>query len=193
MIRALRPAAASRAVSRAAAVLAVAALSLALVTSEAHAQTPSTTPPAPTTAPGRPTPSDAQVLAVEQQLLCPICTNERLDVCSNAICNDMKRVIRERLQAGSTPDDIILYFETRFGPKVRAELPREGFNLVLFGWVGGALVLTALAGGYALYGMRRDTARRVARATGTTSSPAAGGDGWVDALVDEADDGRGSR
>ena len=57
-----------------------------------------------------------------------------------------RRVIRERLQAGSTPDDIILYFETRFGPKVRAELPREGFNLVLFGWVGGALFFLGLAG-----------------------------------------------
>ena len=176
---------------RAAAILGVAALSLVLVASEANAQTPTATPAAPTSAPGRPTPSDAQVLAVEQQLLCPICTNERLDVCSNAICNDMKRVIRERLQAGSTPDDIILYFETRFGPKVRARLPREGFNLVLFGWVGGALLLTALLGGYALYGMRRDTARRAARANAAPTSPA--GDGWVDALVDEADDGRGTR
>ena len=131
------------------------------------------------------TPTDAQVLAVEQQLLCPICTNERLDVCSNAICNDMKRVIRERLAAGSTPDDIILYFETRFGPKVRAELPRQGFNLVLFGWVGGALVLTGLAAAYALYSLRRDSRRRLAHAT---STPPPADDRWVDALVDEADD-----
>jgi cytochrome c-type biogenesis protein CcmH len=161
---------------RAAVILTVATIGLALLaTPEAGAQTP----------PARPTPTDAQVLAVEQQLLCPICTNERLDVCSNPICNDMRRVIRERLAAGSTQDDIILYFETRYGPKVRAELPRQGFNLVLFGWVGGALVLSGLAAVYALYSLRRDTRRRIARAT---STPAASDDRWVDALVDEAAD-----
>ncbi|MGE3856975.1 MAG: cytochrome c-type biogenesis protein CcmH, partial [Dehalococcoidia bacterium] len=118
---------------------------------------------------------------------------ERLDVCSNAICNDMKRVIRERLAAGSTPDDIILYFETRFGPKVRAKLPREGFNLVLFGWVGGALTLSGLAAGYALYSLRRDSRRR---RVATAAAPPPADDRWVDALMDEAEDGdapRGTR
>lgn len=172
---------------------------------EVRAQTPTATPaPATTrTAPARPTPSDAQVLAVEQQLLCPLCVNERLDVCTLAICTDMKQLIRERLAAGSTPDDIILFFETRYGPKVRAELPRQGFNLVLFGWVGGAIGLTAVAAGYALYSMRRDSDRRRERATSatatTTPSPTTEptDDRWVDALVDEAhEDGdapRGTR
>ncbi|MEI6504530.1 MAG: hypothetical protein WCO90_01445, partial [Planctomycetota bacterium] len=49
-----------------------------------------TTDGSPEPVPARPTPSDAQVLAVEQQLLCPLCVNERLDVCTLAICNDMK-------------------------------------------------------------------------------------------------------
>lgn len=172
---------------------------------EVRAQAPAATPsPAATsTAPARPTPSDAQVLAVEQQLLCPLCVNERLDVCTLAICADMKQLIRERLAAGSTPDDIILFFETRYGPKVRAELPRQGFNLVLFGWVGGAIGLTAVAAGYALYSMRRDSDRRLARATSTTATSAPSStaepsdDRWVDALVDEAhEDGdtpRGTR
>ncbi len=166
---------------------------------EVRAQTPTGTPsPAATRpAPARPTPSDAQVLAVEQQLLCPLCVNERLDVCTLAICNDMKQLIRERLAAGSTPDDIILFFETRYGPKVRAELPRRGFNLVLFGWVGGAIGLTAVAAGCALYSMRRDSDRRLARAASHTSSrPPGSDDRWVDALVDEAhedDAPRGTR
>ncbi len=160
---------------------------------EVRAQTPTSTPPpaATRTTPARPTPSDAQVLAVEQQLLCPLCVNERLDVCTLAICSDMKQLIRERLAAGSTPDDIILFFETRYGPKVRADLPKQGFNLVLFGWVGGAIGLTAVAAGYALYSMRRDSDRRLARAASTSSATTASptepaDDRWVDALVDEA-------
>lgn len=175
------------------AVAGVLALSL-LAPPEARAQTPTATPstmpaesptPAPTRIPGRPLATDAQALMIEQQLLCPVCTNERLDVCSTAMCNDMKQVIRERLAAGSTPDDIILFFETRYGPKVRAELPKQGINLVLFGWVGGALVLTAAAAAYALYTLRRDSRRRLARAAGP-AAPA--DDRWVDALVDEAAD-----
>lgn len=169
---------------RLAAVLAAVTAGFALLgTHEAAAQTPSTTPAAATSTPARPV-SEEQALQIERQLLCPICTNERLDVCSNAICNDMKRVIRERLAAGSTPDDIILYFETRFGPKVRAKLPREGFNLVLFGWVGGALLLSGLAAAYALYSLRRDSRRRVAPAPARPHED----DRWVDALLDEADD-----
>jgi cytochrome c-type biogenesis protein CcmH/NrfF len=175
------------------AVAGVLALSL-LGPHEAGAQTPGTPDssptasptPDPTRIPGRPLATDAQALMIEQQLLCPVCTNERLDVCSTAICNDMKQVIRERLAAGSTPDDIILFFETRYGPKVRAALPKQGINLVLFGWVGGALVLTGAAAAYALYSLRRDSRRRLARAA--VATPPAD-DRWVDALVDEAAEG----
>lgn len=98
---------------------------------------------------------DAQALAVERELLCPQCTNERLDVCELAICRDMKRVIRERLEAGDSPDVIIRFFTDRYGERVLANLPRSGFNLVLFGWVGGSVALMALAAVMVLRWMRR--------------------------------------
>ena len=181
-----------RLTARIAALVAAVAVAVCLVcllcTSIASAQVPTQTPP-----PAR-TPSDAQQLAVERQLLCPQCVNERLDVCALAICLDMKRQIREQLAAGRNSDDIILFFVTRFGPKVRADLPREGFNLVLFGWVGGAIVLSGLAAAYALYTMRRDSQRRGARRRAAVAAPA--DDRWVADLLDEApgrDDAGGAR
>ncbi len=123
-------------------------------------------------------PTEEQALAVEQQLLCPVCTNERLDVCSIAICRDMKRIIRERLAVGSTPDDIILYFETRYGPKVRAHLEPRGFNLWLYGWIAASTGAVAVAGAWFLYRLRRGA---------PSSAPIAGDnspdDAWLDAQI----------
>lgn len=123
---------------------------------------------------------EAQALSIERQLLCPICTNERLDVCATAICVDMKRIIRERLTAGSTPDDIILYFEQRYGARVRADLPREGFNLVLFGWVGASLLLVAAGGAWFLISARRP------KPAVPPSGPV--DEAWLDAQIADAED-----
>lgn len=128
--------------------------------------------------------TEEQVLAVERQLLCPICTNERLDVCSTAICQDMKRIIRERLAAGSSPDDIILYFENRYGPKVRAQLEPEGFNLWLYGWIGASTLAVASLGGWFLFRLRRRAAP-VAITPDPADTP---DDEWLDAQI-SGDDG----
>lgn len=127
-------------------------------------------------------PTEEQAIAIERQLLCPQCTNKRLDVCELAICRDMKQIIRERLAAGATADDIILFFEVRYGPQVRAELPREGFNLWLFGWVTGAVIAVGAAGAWFLLSLRRRA--RPATATGTPVD-----DAWLDAELraDERD------
>jgi len=140
------------------------------------AQTPTTPLPSATPA----TPSEAEALAVEHELLCPLCVNERLDVCSLAICNDMKRIVRERLAEGASAEEIIQFFEQRYGPKVRADLPRRGFNLILFGWVGGALLATAAAATFVLLSMRRATRRRAASAAPPPD------DAGLDALIAEA-------
>ncbi len=103
-----------------------------------------------------------QQLAIERQLLCPQCVNERLDQCARAICDDMRATIREQLAAGTPPDQIVFFFRARYGDRVLAQLPREGFNLLLFGWVAGSLALVAAGGGFALLRMRR-SARRSAR------------------------------
>ncbi|MSQ30990.1 MAG: hypothetical protein EXR64_03045 [Dehalococcoidia bacterium] len=146
-----------------------------------EAQTPSTPSPAPTAAPPR-IPTDAEALAVEHQLLCPLCVNERLDICTLAICNDMKQIVRARLAQGASTEEIIAYFEERYGPHIRAEVPRRGFNLVLFGWVGGALAFTAAAAAVVLTSMRRAT---LSRARGFSGAPSE--DPALDTLIETAE------
>ena len=98
---------------------------------------------------------DARALHIEQQLLCPQCTNLRLDVCDTILCADMRREVRDRVAQGQSDAEIIAYFQGRYGQRVLAEVPRSGFNLVLFAWVGGSLVLVAVAGTFVLLRLRR--------------------------------------
>lgn len=124
---------------------------------------------------------EAQARVIEKQLLCPLCTNERLDICATVVCVDMKRIIREQLAAGATPDEIIFYFEQRYGERVRADLHRDGFNLILFGWVGGSVLLVAAGGAWFLLSARR--------AKALASLPASAGvdDAWLDAQIADED------
>jgi cytochrome c-type biogenesis protein CcmH len=117
---------------------------------------------------------DAQQLAIEHKLLCPQCTNLRLDVCETQICIDMRGVIRDRLQQGQSEQQIIDYFTGRYGDRVLADIPREGFNLWLFGWVGGSVVLVLVVGALVLIRLRRTATP--APATSATEA----NDRWLD-------------
>lgn len=157
------------------AVLVAGVLTLVVAPRSAEAQVPAT---------------DEQALAIERQLLCPVCTNERLDVCTTAICNDMKRIIRDRLAAGANPDDIILYFETRYGPKVRAELPAEGFNLWLYGWIAASLLLVGGGGAWFLARLRATPATA---AHAPPPPEEAADDAWLDEQLDPTEGSRTER
>jgi len=126
-------------------------------------------------------------LGIERQLLCPQCTNKRLDVCELAICIDMREQIREQLVQGRTNDEIIFFFSNRYGQRVLADIPKEGFNLVLFGWVGGSLVLVAGGGLLFLLQLRRSgRAYRAAHASPTaTDADSAEDEAWLERELSE--------
>lgn len=119
---------------------------------------------------------DARVLKVERQLLCPQCTNKRLDVCDQAICEDMRREIRMRLERGETEPQIVAFFAGRFGDRVLASVPMEGFNLWLWGWVAAVIALAWLAAWSWLARSRVPLARATAVLDAAT-------EGWLDAQL----------
>lgn len=149
----------------------LAAAAFAFVTDDARAQEPSNL--------------DEQALSIEKQLLCPQCTNERLDVCNIAICIDMRREIRAQLIDGRNSDEIIFFFQNRYGQRILADLPKEGFNLVLFGWVGASLLLMGLGGAFFLFRLRA-AGRAHGAALPAGAAPAAQPDdeAWLDTELD---------
>lgn len=128
---------------------------------------------------------EARALQLERQLLCPKCTNLRLDQCELQVCHDMRREIRDQLAAGANNDDVLLFFSTRFGDRVLADLPRSGFNLVLFAWVAGSILFVGLGGGMTLWRLRRS-----ARPAAAGSAPVVD-ERWLDEQLD-ANAGPGS-
>ena len=84
---------------------------------------------------------EIQALAIEDQLRCPVCVNEGLTTCALALCNDIKNSIRTQLANGRSPDNILLFFEESYGTQIRSSLAPRGFNLWLWSWTAGSIMI----------------------------------------------------
>jgi len=92
-------------------------------------------------------PTDDQVNAVAKQLYCPVCENIPLDVCPTQACSQWRELIREKLAAGWTEDEIKTYFVAQYGDRVLATPPASGLN-----WLVYIIPPLAIIGGiYVLY------------------------------------------
>lgn len=76
---------------------------------------------------------DRRMRAITDRLNCPLCQNTTLTECPLQVCNEMRDLIRQKLVAGESEDQIRAYFVERYGDRVLNEPPRQGFALL--GWV----------------------------------------------------------
>lgn len=88
---------------------------------------------------------DAQVRAVAASLRCPVCQGLSIQDSPSELAQEMRNLIRERLLAGESPDQIRAYFVSRYGEWVLLEPEARGFNLAVW-----TVPLAALLGGIAL-------------------------------------------
>jgi cytochrome c-type biogenesis protein CcmH len=96
--------------------------------------------------------TDDQVNAIAKQLYCPVCENVPLDVCPTQACAQWRALIREKLAAGWSQDDIKDYFVSQYGDRVLAAPPARGLNWLVY------LIppLAFISGAYILYRALRD-------------------------------------
>ncbi len=97
---------------------------------------------------------DDRALALNRQLICPLCPGTTIDQSSVQISKDMRRIVREKLEAGETEQQIKDYFVDRYGPFVLAAPPPTGFNILAWVVPGVALVGGAIGVGFILRSMR---------------------------------------
>ena len=84
---------------------------------------------------------DQRAHQLSQQLMCPVCDGQSLDQSQAQISEDKKAVIREKLEAGESNEDIRSYFVERYGELVLAAPATSGFNLVA--WAMPLLIFLA--------------------------------------------------
>jgi len=98
---------------------------------------------------------DDETRRIGKQLQCPVCSGAAVSDSPSELAGQMRNVIRARLQAGESEEQIVAYFVERYGDGVLLEPPRRGIGLLV--WIAplGALA----AGGLLLWRVLRSWLR----------------------------------
>lgn len=89
---------------------------------------------------------EKQVQQIATELRCPVCQGLSVADSPSQMANQMRDLIRERLEAGDSPEAVKAYFVERYGEWILLAPKKEGFNLLVWlfpflGLAGGAVGL----------------------------------------------------
>lgn len=96
---------------------------------------------------------EARARAISRNLRCPVCQGESIDDSHAPISRDLRLVVRERLLAGDSDDQVIDFVVDRYGEFVLFNPRVQGSNLVL--WLAGPALLLLGGAGAFVYLRRR--------------------------------------
>jgi cytochrome c-type biogenesis protein CcmH len=82
-------------------------------------------------------PMDDAVRRVALQLQCPVCEGETVADSPSGLAKDMRDLIRTRLQAGESDQQILDEFVASYGDGILTEPPKRGISLGV--WIGPAV------------------------------------------------------
>jgi cytochrome c-type biogenesis protein CcmH len=76
-------------------------------------------------------------------LRCLVCRNESIDESNAELARDLRLLVRERLVAGDTNDEVVDFVVDRYGEYVLLRPTLTGANLVL--WIAGPVMSKVIA------------------------------------------------
>lgn len=82
---------------------------------------------------------EARARQISQDLRCPVCQGENIDDSNATISRDLRLLVRERLLAGDSNDQVIDFIVDRYGEFVLFQPRATGANWLL--WLAGPAML----------------------------------------------------
>jgi len=104
---------------------------------------------------------EARAQAIAAQLRCPVCQNESVADSPSELAAQMRTLIRAKVAAGETDQQIVDYFVSKYGEWILLEPPRRGPLWIV--WLAPAVAL--LGGAYLAFAYLRRS--MVGREVGT--------------------------
>jgi len=91
---------------------------------------------------------EARAVALQKELRCLVCQGESLDESNAPLAADLRRLIRERIAAGDSDDQVKAFLVSRYGDFILMKPPLMPSTWLL--WFG-PLVVLLLGGGVAAF------------------------------------------
>jgi cytochrome c-type biogenesis protein CcmH len=82
---------------------------------------------------------EARARTISRDLRCLVCQNQSIDDSDADMARDLRILVRDRIKAGDTDQQVMQHITDRFGNFVRLEPPVNGATLLL--WLAPFLVL----------------------------------------------------
>ena len=122
---------------------------------------------------------EARARALSQEIRCLVCQNESIDSSNADLARDLRIIVRERLVAGDSDQEVFDYLVARYGDYVLLRPPVKPSTYLL--WFGPALLLALGVLSVVIFFRRR--------APGPPAAPlSAEEQGRLDALMAESDE-----
>lgn len=89
---------------------------------------------------------DVREQQLSQRIACPWCHGQSLAESDSEVANDLVVILREKIDAGWSDDEIYAFFASSYGEQVLLDPPLTGWGVVLWslpliGLVGGGWVI----------------------------------------------------
>ena len=96
---------------------------------------------------------DARARDVSQSLRCVVCQNQSIDDSDAPLAADMRKLVRQRIEAGDSNAEVIAYMQERYGDYVLLKPPVQGNTYAL--WFLPFIILAAGSVWFMRNGKRR--------------------------------------
>ncbi len=106
---------------------------------------------------------EARAREISKELRCLVCQNQSIDDSNAPLARDLRILVRERLTAGDSDEEVIAFVTERYGDYVLLRPPFQANTLVL--WLAPAILIVAGGSAILILARRRRTAAVVAPLT----------------------------